>query len=313
MPYITFLDMVGTRSYASISNDEYGNAISEFHKEMANVARRFSKCQIYGYSDNAYIEVDRLEDMIQFMRRLRRNLMKKHFYFNAAVGKGSLCHKKVDMPQDKGFSMSFTSPSTVNVYMAQSKFSGIGIYLTQEVVDDLNSEQMHHEFCSSIYKPKYQDAFCSIYDISYDTVGLDDLNYILSDYALTTIMDREAGRYYITPVISMIRNIDIDAFCGDVSKLTDIVMMHEIKSVLCADHVDEYSWLFLYTLLGRVLSLERNDSVQINTQKVFRDVVDSCKIDHKKIIENLPVAPTGVISNLEKKKLVQHMFAIYRT
>lgn len=313
MPYIAFLDMVGTKSYASISNDEYANAINAFHKEMANVAKRFNNCQIYGYSDNAYIEVEKLDDMIQFMRRLRRRLMSKHFYFNAAVGRGSLCHVKVDMPQDKGFSMSFTSPSTVNVYMAQSKFTGIGVYLTQDVVDDLNSEQLHNEFCSSIYKPKYQDAFCSIYDISYDTIGLDELNYILSDYALATILDREAGRYYITPVISMIRNIDIDAFHEDVSKLTSIVMMNEIKSVLCADRIDEYSWLFLYTLIGRILSLDRNDSFQINIQKVFRDIVDSSKIDRKKLIENLPVAPLGVISNLEKKKLVQHMFAIYRS
>lgn len=309
MPYISFVDMVGTKSYADVSNSDYENAICRFHKELYNSAKRIN-CKIYGYSDNAYIEVTNLNDMIKFMRHLRKMLMKKNLYFNAAIGKGELNQKQVSMPEE-GFSMIFTDPATVSVYMEQNRFSGIGACLSNEVVEELRSAKLFNNFCCSVHKSKSSDDLYTVYDVSYDTVVLEDLEFILSDYALTTIVNRSAGRYYITPVISMLRSLDVDVLRNDFIKITEIVMMHEIKSVLCAGHIDEYSWLFLYTLLGRVISLEGDDSAHLNIPQTIKGIIDSCKINHKMIIENLHIAPLGAITNIEKKKLIQYLFMIY--
>lgn len=66
-----------------------------------------------------------------------------------------------------------------------------------------------------------------------------------------------------------------------------------------------------YALLGRVLSLEDDENARINTQEVFKKVIESSTIDRKMIIEKLAEAPMGVISNSEKKKVIQYMYAVY--
>ncbi len=311
MSYISFLDMVGTRAKASISNEEYAKAIRDLHETMKAVATSLDGCKVYGYSDNAYIEVNGLENMILFLRDLRMRLMVKHHFFNAAVDKGELRQRIITIPANKGSSMSFTSPATVNIYMEQSKFTGIGVSLSQDVVDDLEKAQMTSAYCSSIYKGKEANEFYSIYDVSYDPIGVEDLKYMISEYALTTIMNRRAGRYYVTPIISMIRSLDLDVLKTQTAQLVDAIMMKKIGSVLETECVKEYSLLFLYTLLGYVLSVRESKGHYIDSQRIFKSIIDICGVEHRTITNNLSKAPIGVISNYEKKKLVQYMFAMY--
>lgn len=311
MSYISFLDMVGTRANASISNDEYAAAISDLHKFMGKLAASLDGCLVYGYSDNAYIEVKDLETMISFMKNLRKGLIVKHRFFSAAVGKGELRQKIIKIPKDKGYSMSFISPATVSIYMAQSKFTGIGVSLSQEVVDDLNKAQLTSAYCSSIYKGKDENEFYSIYDISYDPICIGDLEHMISEYALTTIMNRRAGRYYVTPIVSMIRCLNLNELKTKTDKLVDTIMMKKISSALETECVKEYSLLFLYALLGYVLSVGESNGPYIDSRSIFREIIDKCGIEQGTITNNLSKAPIGVISNYEKKKLVQYMFAMY--
>ena len=131
MSYIAFLDMLGTRASATVSTSEYKHAIKAFHKAM-NHAASFCKsdCKIYGYSDNAYIETETLNDIIVFFRELRQLLLEKHLYFSAAIEPGSLSTDDSFLKTDKqGCSMVFTTTDAVNVYLSQCKFSGIGIHV----------------------------------------------------------------------------------------------------------------------------------------------------------------------------------------
>lgn len=311
MSYVSFLDMVGTRSNALISNEEYTRSIKDLHETMKAVATSLDGCKVYGYSDNAYIEVDNLGNMVLFLKNLRKHLMDKHRFFNAAVGKGELKQKIITIPANKGSSMSFTSPATVNIYMEQSKFTGIGVSLSQEVIDDLNKAQMTNSYCCSVYKEKEGDVFYSIYDLSYDPIGIEELNYMLSEYALTTIMSRRAGRYYVTPIVSMIRSLDLDTLKTQTDELIDTIMMKRISAALDTECIKEYSLLFLYALLGYTLSVEKSKGHLINSQRIFKCIIDMCGVEHHTITDNLSKAPIGIISNYEKKKLVQYMFAMY--
>lgn len=311
MSYISFLDMVGTRAYASISNSEYSKAIKDLHDTMRDMAAVLNGCKVYGYSDNAYIEVNSLDDMILFLKNLRMILMGKHRFFSAAVGKGVLTQKTIIMPDHKGSSMVFTSPDTVCVYLAQCEFSGIGVNLSPEVVDDLKKANMIDAYCNSVYKGAEAHEFSSIYDISYDPIGVDDLEYVISEYALTTIMSRRAGRYYVTPIVSMIKSLDIDVLRTQTEKLVETIMMKKIGLALDAEYIKEYSLQFLYALLGYVLSLEENREYRINSLSLIKKITDMCGVEHRTITTNLSKAPMGVIADNEKKKLVQHMFAMY--
>lgn len=151
MPYIAFLDLTGTRASASISNDEYTDVIKDFHYSLKH-AGSLCECNIYGYSDNAYIEIKELDDMIMFFRVLRKRLMQKHRYFSAAVDSGSLNADRLPIGKNKGFSMMFTAPKVINLYLKQSRFSGIGISLSERVVEELNSDKRDGSFCSSVFQ-----------------------------------------------------------------------------------------------------------------------------------------------------------------
>lgn len=94
MPYIAFLDMIGTRASALISNEEYTSAIDDFSNALKQVGDK-CKCKIFGYSDNAYVEIEDIHEVIKFFRYLREILMNQHRYFTAAVDTGTLQAQQV--------------------------------------------------------------------------------------------------------------------------------------------------------------------------------------------------------------------------
>ena len=311
MPYIAFIDMIGTRASAMISNQEYTDAINDFTNSLKQVSS-ICQCIIYGYSDNAYIQIESLCDLVKFFRLLRDTLMNKHRYFTAAVDYGSLKAKRVPLDKRKGFSMSFTEPATVDIYMQQCHFSGIGVSLSAKVISDLIEQEMQNTFCSSIYQqPPINDCegnIVSIYDLSYNPVILEKLKYIISDYLLTVATNSRAGRYYITPIISMIKCLDKNIIIKDLDKLIELLSFHAVPIAFRSiANNDKYSLFFLFALVEYVLSLREIDS-SIDATEICQQIIKGYKIDHKILVNTLPVISTAVIANTHKRSFLNILY-----
>ena len=311
MPYIAFLDMIGTRASALISNDEYTSAINDFSKALTQVGD-MCECKIYGYSDNAYVEICDLQNMINFFRYLREILMNQHRYFTAAVDSGTLCAERITLKNNKGFSMKFTAPSTVDIYMKQCHFSGIGISLSSNVINDLTRHQMQTEFCQSIFQ-KYPVAdnemgAIPVHDLSYNNVILEKLGYIISDYLMTAATNVRAGRYYITPTISMIKCLEKSVL---LERLDELITLLSFKSVPSAfkdlRHNDKYSLFYFFALIEYVLSLREQDK-SIDANIICERIIKGFSIEHSKLIETLPMISTSVISNINKKNFLNILY-----
>ena len=318
MSYIAFLDMLGTRSAAQISNEEYKSAINDFNSALQQVSSYYD-CKIYGYSDNAYVEIPNIDDMLSFFSTLRKTLINRHRYFSAYVSHGNLNGEKVEFSykfgnkvSKRGYSMKFTDSDTTSLYINQCRFKGIGVSISDEIVREIKTRNIKSAICQSVYLTNANNdeynSYMSFYDIAYDNVILEELKYILSDYVMTTIINRDAGRYYVSPIISMIKNLNQDIL---VNQLEEVVSLLSFKNntalVNLPNFHKTFPLVFISVLLNYVLSIN-NDNHFININDTCKTIIKSCNIPKQVFLEMLPELPFSVITNENKRNLVRILY-----
>jgi hypothetical protein len=318
MPYIAFLDMLGTRSTAQISNDEYKNAINDFNNALQQVSSYYD-CEIYGYSDNAYVEISSLDDVISFFFTLRKTLINRHRYFSAYVSKGSLNCEKVDFYYKSGgkslangYSMKFTDSNTASIYVNQCEFKGIGISLSDEIVREIQKKYTKKVICPSVFLSCANDdnysSYIPFYDIAYDEVLFEELKYVLSDYVMTTILNKSAGRYYVSPIISMIKGLSQDIIVNHLNELISVLSFKNNSSlIILPNYHKSFPLIFIVSLLDRILSIG-NDNRIININDTCQTIINSCDIPKQVLLETLPELPFAVITNANKRNLIRILY-----
>lgn len=311
MPYIAFLDMLGSKNAALISSEKYTEAIEDFNNTLFQISTSYENCCIYGYSDNAYIQIDKLEDMITFFQNLRQQLLFKHRYFSAAVDEGELNSSTMSFGKKRGSSMKFTDSKVIEIYLSQSQFSGIGFHLSQKVVEQLKKQSKSKLFCPSIYQTNFDSEtsnFKSVMDISYENVPIKQLSYIISDYIATTILNKRAGRYYVTPIITMIKCLDETLISNekDLEIIIDLITLKKLPEFFKNEGYNQrYTIFFLYALIDFVLSL---DGSSYDIREICRKVIKDCNIPAQIVVGELSRIPIEIISDANKNKLISILY-----
>lgn len=313
MSYIAFIDMVGTRASAMISNEEYTATINDFTNSLKQV-NAICNCKIYGYSDNAYAEFHSLSSMVRFFQIFRENLMNKHRYFTAAVDSGSLQADQISFGSKKGFSMTFTSSAATDIYMKQRQFSGIGISLSKSVINDLQEQKMEDAICQSVFhccttEPN-EPEFRPVVDFSYTPVILEKINYIMADYLMAAATSVRAGRYYLTPIISMIKCLDKSVISKDLKTLVELLSFQSMpKAFGSLQYNNTYSLYFLLALIDYVLTMREKDPT-IDAIGICEHIIKQYSNRYFKLVETLPTIPTSVISTTHKRQLLNILYNI---
>lgn len=321
MSYIAFIDVLGVRSSAMISNNEYLRMINKFNDALINVSKYFD-CRIYAYSDNAYIEIKNLSNMIKLFKKLREILMADHMYFVGAVDVGALSDQQINYSNERVNSMKFISTGAVDIFKTQSNFSGIGILLSNKVIEDMNKENLKSCYTPSIYKKRENNnetqCYLSMYDLSYDPVGLRKITNVVSDYLISVATNESAGKYYITPIISMIKNLDKNIIINDLKKLIMILCFKKIpEEFKKLSNNSYYSKLFIYALIDYVLSLNTDsdiytlieiNGVNFETSQKCKEIIELCEISREELINDLPNIPLSVISYAHKNDFIKVLF-----
>ena len=322
MPYVAFFDMLGTRESAKMSSEEYQNALNAFHGSIEQVIP-CCDCKVYGYSDNAYAEFSSLDDVVNFFRLLRMTLIQNHRYFSAAVDSGSLeaqkisfntpsTSKKKRFDDQYGYSMKFTHPSVTQIYINERNFSGIGISLSCKVIDDMNSQKRFNDYCKSIYVKRIHEngalEYEEVFDISYDYVTINDLQYVISDFIVTSILNKNAGRYYLTPIISMIKKLKINVIESNLQELITLIHFNKFEDVQgLTVYKDQFSLLCICALIDYIFSL-KNESNGVNKIEMCKNIIKECKFAETVILSRLSTVPTAVISSENKQKFVSVIY-----
>lgn len=317
MPYIAYLDMLGTRASASMSNQEYTDAITDFHNALKQLSDVFD-CEIYGYSDNAYIQIEHLSEMIDFLRQLRRQLMMTHRYFSASLNRGSLNTTVVKYGSKKGLSMQFTAPAVIELYLSQCQFSGIGFSISQNVCDDMENNGIGNLIGRSVYKKllpeDFKNSIVPVKDIAYESILIEDIDNLVSDYVITASTDERAARYYLTPIVSMLKSVDLSVIEADNSldKLISLISFDSLPDAFkTSNKYKEYSFYFLFSLLDYVFSLSETNRT-FDSWKISEKILKKFDSDFKEIIEHLTLMPINVISGINKRKLIVLIYNMNR-
>lgn len=312
MKCIAFLDLVGTCSSAALSNCQYTEVIDDFNSVLKQVDT-YHDCKIFGYSDNAYIETNDLYTMIELLSKLRVLLQDRHRYFTAAIDCGSLEAEKIDFK--KGFSMKFTAPSTVDIYLKQRKLSGIGMSLSNEIVEHLKQDGKKNLFCQSIFQP----CFCEngeiqvvpVFDIAYERVLVRRLEFIISDYLLTAASNERAGRYYLTPIISMIKSLDLNTIFDNSTNIIGLLSFSNVpKAFRQLSFNKKYSMFFLFALADRTLDIMLHHD-RFKAEQICEDII--CAYikngnNEEYIVKDLASIPTAVISAYNQQVFLQILY-----
>lgn len=314
MGYIAFFDMLGTRAAAMIGHSEYSEAISTFTKALKQVSAVYD-CSIYGYSDNAYAEIATLSDTISFFRDFRLRMINTHCYFNTAVDKGTLCPKKISFGRDnKGYSIIFTHSSSSEIYLKQCAFEGIGISLSKRIVEELIAKGKNGEFCCSVFQPYHSTGkelvLEEVYDLSYDPISLTMLNYVMADYLMTVATNVRASRYYLTPIVSMIKCLDKEIILNELDDLISLLCMKDVPDAFKQlSNTQAYLRIFVYAALEYVLSQQNTDDT-LDTTSICAKIIQGCGVKYPELLQGIAKVPTAVISNRNKKELIAIMYGM---
>lgn len=316
MGYIAFFDMLGTRAAALTSRDTYSNAIDTFHSAVIEVSKN-KACRIYGYSDNAYMEFKNIDEMFSFFDELRERLIKEHLYFTAAVVKGSL--NANTKSYEKGDIMQFTSPEAIKAYSLQSSFHGIGVALSDDVVKDVQEAEkrknLNYTYCKSAFV--YQDGngvenvkLQAFYDISYQNPSTYFMRLIVSDYLMASLTSERAGRYYMTPLLSMIQCLEPSEIEKEHKELCEIITLSEYRGLFDFRRIESDRMVLTFFFLGKIMNMTE---IELDEKKdIFCEIMESARLSNEEMMKQLHVVPLEVLNMKQKKEAAIMLAEIFR-
>lgn len=233
MGYIAFLDLLGTKDLSFSDSDRYFEVTIDFANELRSSQHK--GCNIYCFSDCAYIKSDTFQNIVDCLVQLREGLLKNKVYFTAAISGGDLGVKEFDSSESNLGGCIFTDSSISRVYTLQSSLKGIGILIDDQIK---NNEIYRHTaqyifrnyFIPDISNPNQIKDFRDVlffdkerlraYDSDYVATFNDYWSYILSSAIQSNLKSNRFGRYYVSLFINLLASIDFS--CGLFSEKNDL-------------------------------------------------------------------------------------------
>lgn len=225
MSYITYFDLLGTRGFCDDSELYYENLI-RFNKAVYQTGSLLLDYgQVGVFSDSAYAESTKLKLLLKFLALLRNRLMADGLFFNAVVKKGELGIKSLAEHAKNVFGVAFQNKEIANLYIAQTNFKGIGVFIDTSITDqDLEEAECPVNDCIFMKRisNNFNDEFIpvSYRDISlkaYDTLANNNKKYwetilelFLRRFYEAFIQNPKYGAYYISLFSNFIRSFGTD-------------------------------------------------------------------------------------------------------
>lgn len=185
--------------------------------------RGFGKVGIF--SDCAYAEADDLTYLLDFLTTVQERLMARGLFFNAAVKCGKLGIEHTTFSEDRpAFGIRLTNNIIADLYLTQTNFKGIGIYLCPDVIEEINKPNFKYKTVDCIYIRKDLNTYepCGYKDVAlpeprYEKSLMQTLEVLFEALYGSYIKKPKFGLYYISLLSNMLRSYG-SAFKWDMSK-----------------------------------------------------------------------------------------------
>lgn len=225
MSYITYFDLLGTRGLCDDPSIYYKN-INFFYdvvQKASFMLRGFGKVGIF--SDCAYAESEDLIYLLDFLTTVQERLMARGLFFNAAVKCGELGIMHTTFSDDQpAFGIRLTNNIIAELYLTQTNYKGIGIYLCPDVIKEMNNTNCKYKTVNCIYIRKCISTYepCRYIDVAlpkprYEKSLSQTLEILFETMYSSYIKKPKFGLYYISLLSNMLRSYSC-AFKWDMSK-----------------------------------------------------------------------------------------------
>ena len=310
MAYITFFDLLGTRGFCD-NSEEYYNNICLFKKAITQTSTLLIDYGNVGvFSDSAYATSTSLKHMLDFLVSLRNRLMSNGLFFNAVVKLGNLGIESINSPASNVFGVAFKNSDIADLYIAQTKFKGIGINIDDSIPDkeilDAGYEINH---CVFVGRSSQSDTV-NWHPVPYRDISLKEsipsknqqsisLEILLRTFYSSYMKAPKYGAYYISILCNYIRSFGINLKWDLVEKKYETVpLIFAIIEKMAKTEYETFSMLpgfdyLIFTMLDMVYAsstLYEQDKVSITKEYAMFDCM-------RKYLHDLNSIPSGIFSN----------------
>jgi len=263
MDYISYFDLLGTRGFCDNPHTYYENisAFKKAIKETAWLLKDYGKVGVF--SDSAYAESSDLKYLLDFLVELRDRLISENLFFNAVVKKGKLGVEPMDSKDGNvAFGVAFTQSDIAELYIAQTNFKGIGIFIDKSIQDEVSSTGYRLNDCIYVrhnsdhtgYSPvKYKDI--SFNASIHEKKSIERLlKTVIRNMYSSYMKSPRFGVYYISILSNLIRSYT-DTFDWDLSKrcFTSVPLAFDLINRMIRDHFSDLSDLHGIEYLAFIL------------------------------------------------------------
>lgn len=222
MGFITYFDLLGTRGFCD-NSETYYDSISKFNKAVIQTGSLLIQDgQVGVFSDSAYAESEKLGSLLDFLVFLRDRLMSEGLFFNAVVKKGELGIKSLSENASNVFGVAFTNREIADLYIAQTKFKGVGIFIDPSITD-AEIKEVGYSVSNCIYMGRYFDGGKEKYaPVAYRDISLKTLEpysvkcwdnileILLCSFYESYVKNPKYGAYYISLFSNFIRSFSMN-------------------------------------------------------------------------------------------------------
>lgn len=225
MSYIAYLDMLGTQGFCG-DPEEYYTKITNFSKAISQCVNCLeNKGKIGFFSDSAYIECCELKPILTFLLALRSRMCSEGLFFNCAITKGQLGISDPHGSDNNLFGVLFSNSQIAKVYVVQNQFKGIGIFLSDDIVEEIEQHKLPFTVVKSFYLPDIDKPPVMYNDLSIDlnykyyTYYADNtLRSIISAQMAALSNSKKHGRYYVSLLGTIINSVSCENLKWDRTK-----------------------------------------------------------------------------------------------
>ena len=323
MSYISYFDLLGTRGFCEEPNIYYDNIV-KFYEIVQQVSCLLKDDQESGgvaiFSDCAYAQSSSLNRLLSFVVGVRDRLMAQGLFFNAAIKKGNLGISSIESSNKSrpAIGVIFKDSQIASLYILQSQFKGIGIFIDRELIDEVNQNtdfktskcfflEETFELGNKIILPKvYYDV--KLRNNSYTKEIEHTLDILYRNFYSAYIKSPHFGMYYVSILCNFLRSSD-NIFEWDYKKKTFSIQPLEFKSIwtmLKNNSITDLPGIEYLALIMVDVVYSSNISTDIMVLKNFTQDLLQIESVERKFIHSLNNLPRDLFSEGNRERFIRY-------
>jgi hypothetical protein len=319
MKFIAYIDLLGIKDMAKYSVVKYTDVIHTFTAALSNCQccsdsnKSYNKNKVYYFSDSALMYYEKIEDLFDYLIRLRTKLFINDppIVFTAAIGINSKDTIPIKVQNRKCVAgISFSDENACNVYILQNNFKGIGIFISNDAFNTCSEETKEKYISESFYFPTittqgpvcYHDLKFPYTDLAYTTV----FDAILKRYHSADLKNRKYGRFYLSFFANWIKSdISYHRDDGDFTYYSYIIA----KNSYIIDRLRKHAYKFdnlIFFILNDLFNLIRDDSNAPNVRDKITEVMNfiTSESSIKKCSNDISQIPDTILSDTNREDFI---------